>query len=278
MNKITSKVSERTFAAFCVIILFSIFSCSRAESSEGQKEENLKIAILGDSMTWIGGDNFEKPIGWTHYLTDLPIVMKSYARSGATWTNTTETKGDTAAYSEVLNPENVIYNQTLRLINDRNSFSPDLIIIFAGGNDAWFTKQRPGIFSIDTVPEIPAKALPSQFTSLAGSIALNIKLLKESFPKSRICLLTPVHGAKMDPASIEKVGNLIQSAGEALAVQVIRGDRLIPFSHEEESGPNRRFTYDGVHSNAEGAKAIAKCIKENIIQLTSRSKETGTNN
>ena len=233
--------------------------------SAGADDGNLKVALLGDSMTWIGGDNFEKPNGWTHYMADLPIEMKTYARSGATWTNSAETRGDTKAYSEVIHPENVIYNQALRLIGEAD-FTPDIIIIFAGANDAWFQSKRPGMFDLYFAPEsISLNSDPSEFTSLEGSVHLVCSILKGAFPDARLYIITPVNAGKISDADIERVSDVIETAASAEGATVIRGNREIPIRHDEEGGKRRKYTYDGVHTNKKGAKLIADCIKRNII-------------
>lgn len=229
-------------------------------------ENKLKVALLGDSMTWIGGDSFEKPKGWTHYVDDLPIEMKTYARSGATWTNTKETKGDTNAYSEVLDPENVIYNQALRLTDD-TGFKPDVVIIYAGTNDAWFSSKRPGLFG-NTPPAsetIEPGAKPADFTTLEGSIMLTNTLLRHRLPDVRIYLVTPANSGKISECAIQKVSEIIEKTGRKTGATVVRGDKLFGFHHKEEKTKPYRFTYDGVHTNEKGARKIADIIKSNIL-------------
>ena len=229
--------------------------------------KELNVALLGDSMTWIGGENFDQPKGWTYYLTSLPMNMKLYARSGATWTNTTRTKHNPTAYTEVLDDDNVIYNQIIRL-NEDTSFHPDIIVIYAGANDAWFVSKRPQVFqNTCTDPaEITENSNPKDYTSLEGSIVLGCTLLRNQFPGAEIYLVSPVHAGKIDPKRIEMVGNIMETAAGRLSVPVVRGDKEIPFIHNQETGTKRVNTYDGVHSNERGARLIAECLKERIFQ------------
>ena len=64
---------------------------------EMMAQQPLDVIIFGDSNTWYGGDNCDKPRGWNKWFKDAfqPATIKSYARSGATWTNTTTTKRNT---------------------------------------------------------------------------------------------------------------------------------------------------------------------------------------
>lgn len=235
-----------------------------------QGTDSLNVAILGDSMSWIGGDNCDKETGWTNHFhrafPDYNIGM--YARSGATWTNTVNTTGDTAFYSELLNDENVIYDQVMRLLNDveKNPASvPDIAIIFAGGNDAWFESKRPGIYDPAPLPEKNLKSVkPSEVTSLASSIELCCKLLRESFPSCRIVLMTPPEMSKTTPERIHKVGDTIAAKGAELGLEVFRTDRDLPFNHDVEKSENRIYTYDGAHSNPTGAKLISDYVIEKL--------------
>ena len=141
-------------------------------------QQPLDVIIFGDSNTWYGGDNCDKPRGWNKWFKDAfqPATIKSYARSGATWTNTTTTKRNTQENTARLGNDNVIYNQICRLeeaIDSGVQPQPQLILIMAGTNDAWFQKDRPGVFSvtaeeafaIDDIKDRPV----SEITSLTES-------------------------------------------------------------------------------------------------------------
>ena len=148
----------------------------------------MNIVLLGDSNTWIGGDECDKPQGWNKWFKDLcdkpqgwnkwfkdlanPLSCHSYARSGATWTHTPLTDYDTEEDTDVLSDNNVVYNQINRLkeaYRQQKQVKPDLIIVMAGTNDLWFADKRPD--------------------SLSTWIRYDARLLKEAFPESR-------HGAQ----------------------------------------------------------------------------------
>jgi GDSL-like Lipase/Acylhydrolase. len=140
-------------------------------------QQSLHVVMLGDSNTFIGGDDCSKPQGWNKWFKDLmnPISCRSYARSGATWTETPNTVYDINEYTEVLSDNNVIYNQVSRLLADvfdtKTQPVPDLILIMAGTNDLWFADKRPEPF-----PKY---------------IRQNCEMLKHAFPHARIVLITP---------------------------------------------------------------------------------------
>lgn len=227
-----------------------------------------RIALLGDSMTWIGGDSCQNPTGWSHYLKKSGIATEIdvYARSGATWTNTRNTKADIDFYSEILHDDNVVYNQVLRLINDADYDSlhaPDVILVFAGANDAWFSDKRSGIFD-NALPYCGCYADPASVTSLAGSVSLACNLLKDRFPKSIIILVTPIEMSKVPAEKITRVGDIIEMAGNKCGVITLRADRDVAIRNKEEKC-NPHYTSDGVHTNAEGAKMLGEYI---VYKLT----------
>ncbi len=253
------------------IVILSVFAiCSivyfYAKGAEYSEDFKLKIALLGDSMTWIGGDSCQNSVGWSHYLKEstTSCEINVYARSGATWTNTRNTHSDTEFYSEILHDDNVVYNQMLRLIKEADAdkmHTPDIIVIFAGANDAWFCDKRPGIFyaphpSLD----VPNKKIdPSMETSLFGSVRLVCNKLKVRFPKTKIVLITPIEMSKVPAEMTVRVSDTIESAGDVCGVTTLRADRDVAIRHIEEKN-KPRYTYDGVHTNAEGARMLGEYI------------------
>lgn len=229
----------------------------------------VRIALLGDSMTWIGGDSCGNAIGWSHQLkqTGIADAIDVYARSGATWTNTCSTRCDTAFYSEVLHDDNVIYNQARRLIGRVSagvSVVPDLIIVFAGANDAWFADKRPGIY--DSIPDLPEYTLstkPSDVTSLQGSVALVCDILTQSLPESKIMLVAPLEMSKVPASVTHKVSDIIAGVAAPKGITTLRADRDVDIRHDVEAD-TPVFTSDGVHTNEAGASLLATYIIRNI--------------
>lgn len=253
------------FAASLMTLLGAMHPFSPIQASTAEMN---RFALLGDSMTWIGGDDCGKETGWSHILKESGLADKIdiYARSGATWTNTASTRKDTELYTEVLHDDNVVYNQAIRLILDSDSTltSPSTIIIFAGANDAWFSNRRPGIFSkAEKECSYTLSTPPSEATSLFSSVALTCDLLQNRFPDSEIVLVTPLEMSKTDAETIHKVSDIIEEAGKNRGCHVIRADRESGILHEEElSKP--RYTYDGVHTNPEGARLVGDLIVKKL--------------
>ena len=236
--------------------------------------KSLDVVILGDSNTWIGGDDCDNAKGWNKWFKDFfrPASCKSYARSGATWTNTSATKTNTEEDIAVLGNDNVIYNQIMRLrlaVENGVQVTPDLVIIAAGTNDAWFQNKRPGIFSMSTemalmtVGEDLSEINVNEMTSLAQSVFYGIALLRESFPNVQIVLLTPLQCTATSLENIQKVGDTLVECAEACNIGWLRQDDS-KFLDREKELQHKRFTSDGTHTNAEGARHNAEIIAEMV--------------
>ena len=232
-----------------------------------------KIAILGDSMSWIGGDSCTNERGWTsHFKNKLkPGRIDMYARSGATWTNAAGTRKSTESYSEVLDDDNVVFNQALRLLEKCESdvtAKPDIIIIYAGANDAWFGKRhRPGYLTTGFSGGYPTSAEacdPSDFTTLESSVGLTCSLLQNRFEDARIILVTPVEMAKTTASNVHTVSDIIERTGKKMGLEVVRADKEVEIRNSVES-KRKKYTTDGVHTNKEGARLIADCISSYLM-------------
>lgn len=249
-----------------------------------------RIALLGDSMTWIGGDSCQNDTGWSHVLKESGIASQIdiYARSGATWTNTSSTRRNPLLYTELLHDDNVIFNQAIRLIEkaDTSSSVPDIIILFAGANDAWFADKRPGIFNstyriaqnTDTsTSHQHSHTEPGQTTSLEGSITLVAELLNSRFPNAILLFVTPLQMAKTDAGTIHTVSDIIEKTASEHGWVTLRADKETDITHNQEA-KSPKFTYDGVHTNAAGAKVLGEYILSHIKDLTSRHGLPTSNN
>ena len=251
------------------LILFGILY---AYANTNTSPTNLpEIALLGDSMTWIGGDSCQNSTGWSYVLKESGIVGKIdvYAKSGATWTNTKSTRRNPQHKTEVLHDDNVIYNQVIRLIenSDVNHNYPDIIVLFAGANDAWFKSKRPGMFEKEDSHRVfTTYTEPSSVTTLEGSVRLVCDILQKKFPYTTLLFVTPLQMAKIDAETIFKVSDIIEKTASPKGCHVIRPDKDTEINHEQEA-KSPKYTYDGVHTNPEGARIVGEYI---IKYLTSK--------
>ena len=252
------------FRGVSVVFLILLGIMYASANTNTSSSNSPKIALLGDSMTWIGGDSCQNATGWSHILKESGIAGKIdvYARSGATWTNTKSTKRNPEHYTEVLHDDNVVYNQTLRLIDnaDNSNENPDIIVLFAGANDAWFATKRPGLYSKeDTNIKYTLNTDPANVTTLEGSINFVSELLSKRFPNTSLLFITPVQMSKTDAETIFKVSDIIDKTATQKGFYVLRPDKETAIIHEQEA-ISPKYTYDGVHTNPEGAKILGNYI------------------
>ena len=178
------------------------------------------VVFLGDSNLWTGGKDNSDPHSWSYWFCkELSIKnSRNYARSGATWSHTRNTKPDVLSYEEKLSDNNVVFNQVLRLIKDARELrcpKPDYIFIMAGTNDAWFQNKRPQLFaeSVQNVFNQKNKK-HQQALSLARTVKLDCELLKKNFPECKIILVTPMFTTQASTNLISKVSDVITSCGK----------------------------------------------------------------
>ncbi|MBQ9560640.1 MAG: SGNH/GDSL hydrolase family protein [Bacteroidaceae bacterium] len=237
----------------------------------------LHVAILGDSNTWLGGDDCRKPRGWNTWFREslAPATCRSYARSGATWTHTEDTKQNTTEDTGVLSDDNVIFNQVWRLrdaVRRGEQACPDLILIAAGTNDVWFPQKRPRVFAqrVDEVfaatgePDLTAAS--EAWQTLAGAVRNGCEMLQESFPDAQIILLTPMQSTAIETADITKAGDVIEACGMRMNLSVIRMDREGCVNRMREQR-RMRYTYDGTHTSEAGARRNGRYVANRVRSL-----------
>jgi len=174
----------------------------------------------------------------------------------------------------VLGNDNVVYNQIERL---RQAYekgqqpAPQLIVIAAGTNDAWFIKKRPQVFE-KTVSQVFAQqdslttCLPvDKVLSLAEAVRYDCELLLETFPDAQLLLLTPLQSVAVATELIGRVGDIIEGCAQKMSLSVIRMDREGSVDAAAER-VTKRYTYDGTHTSEEGARhngyLVAQRVKE----------------
>ncbi|NPD91941.1 SGNH/GDSL hydrolase family protein [Xylanibacter muris] len=268
---------NKVFAVF-VRLLFSVFlPANVAGHPAADAHGSINVVLLGDSNTSIGGDSCNVATGWSKWFKErfAPASCISYARSGATWSNTSRTVYATAENISVLGDNNVIYNQINRLVEAcRKGVQPvpQLIVISAGTNDAWFHGKRPGVFgkSVADVFAVSTGYITgrkvSSVLSLAESVRYGCELLIEAFPDAQIVMLTPIQSAKVPADMIRKAGDVIEECGRMMGINVIRQD--YGGAVYGVRGTNvRRTTGDGVHTSEYGARRNGYYIANMIAPM-----------
>ena len=249
---------------------------------ENNPFSNLNIAIMGDSITWLGGVNCDGSIqshphcGWTEYFKEkaLPKSIYSYARSGAFWSHTEDTVYNISESIPETSPDNVIYNQINRLINNvSNGYAiPDVIIIASGTNDAWFPSSRPHAVEIDADTEFTntnayiTSSSPGAILSVAAAVRYDLEIIKTNFPNCQVFILSPLQSGSIALSRIRQVGQIIEDCAGYLSVPCIRQDKECGIYRAQEA-TNNIFTYDGTHTSSLGAKMIGYFLYSKIKSL-----------
>lgn len=261
----------------CIV---GLTGCQQAFSQESNTSAKLDVVILGDSNTWIGGDNCDKPKGWNKWFKDYmqPNTCTSYARSGATWTNTSKTQTNITENIDRIGNDNVIYNQIKRLekaVDTDKQVKPNLIIIAAGTNDAWFQHLRPNALkttakeTFSSTERYITHRNINEVLTLAESVRYGCEMLISSYPDAQIVLLTPLQSTAVSTEQISKVGDIIEQCGHYLGINTIRQDHNCIDRNRELV--EKKMTTDGTHTSEYGAKRngyyIANQIKS-ILQPT----------
>lgn len=247
-----------------------------------QKEQGLgHVVILGDSETWIGGDKCNGERGWSTWFAKetKPASCRSYARSGATWTCTENTKETIEEYSEKLSDNNVIYNQMQRLnmaclLGEQPV--PDVIFIAAGTNDVWFSKKRPRLYDAKQLAEYNATVAPSRLQTLTDAFLCITRILSERYPKARIVVLTPFQCIRVSDAEIGRIGDLMEQLAQTatkdnIPVDIIRMDKLSPVKSRKERVA-LCYTYDGVHTSKAGAMKHGNIVATELKHILATDK------
>lgn len=272
-------MKSRILSIFLLFFLVQASSCHNGRAYERAGVHPYDVVVLGDSNTWIGGDGCNQEKGWTRWFKESfsPTSCRSYARSGATWSNTRLTVHDEADSTDVLGDQNVIYNQVRRLQTSCRRGSqpvPDLILVAAGTNDAWFAQRRPGLLE-KTTDEVFADTAslsamaPSAVLSLAGAVRQDCELLQAEFPDATIVLLTPMQCTAAPAEAIEQVGDIIEECAIRLQVGVVRQDHKGCVRRNEELRQKHNTT-DGIHTSVEGAKCMGAMLSEAVQDILAR--------
>ena len=268
-------MKKACFWAVSLALLMLTLGCKKAQGQERVARddapalamtghEGLNVVILGDSNSSIGGDDCDQPRGWTKWFKErfAPATCKSYARSGATWTNTPQTRRNVKENIGKLGNDNVVYNQICRLEEAcRNGLqpSPHLIIISAGTNDAWFHDQRPQAFSMTAeeafnpsdrfITDREARTV----LSLAASVRYGCEMLMERFPDAQIVLLTPLQTTAAPYNLIRQAGDIIEACADRMCIGTVRLDKLGSV-YDVRERRQKTYTYDGTHTSEQGAR------------------------
>ena len=251
------------------------------------KWKGLKILTLGDSITAMGGVN-----GWTHWIKQYLIADKvvNVSVSGSTW----QDKVASQTYDGNPQPStdgNVMGNQVQKVLNakangDADYQDFDVITFSFGTNDSVD-------FSVQTKESVESQFITNyaqnNFTvvpldnvnrqTLAGAMRYGFQKLHEAYPNAVIFMCTPTQECYETFDSIYQKGDFINYVADRLGAETIDTRRCgirniyesqttIDYDHPEQFGaaPIQTDLLDGIHTNENGAKKIAKYNAREIMK------------
>lgn len=243
------------------------------------KWKGLKILTLGDSITAMGGVN-----GWTYWIKQYLLADKviNVSVAGSTW----QDKVANQTYDGNPQPStdgNVMGNQVQKILNAKNNGDADYqnfdVITFSfGTNDdidfALQTKESVETQFVTNYEQnkftiVPIEKLNRQ--TLAGAMRYGFQKLHEAYPNAAIFMCTPTQECYETFESIHKKGELINYIANRCGAETIdtcrcgirniyESQTIINYDYPEQSGtaPIQTDLLDGIHTNENGAKKIAK--------------------
>ena len=260
---------------------------SALPSSILPKWKGLKILTLGDSITAMGGVN-----GWTYWIKQYLLADKvvNVSVAGSTW----QDKVVNQTYDGNPQPStdgNVMGNQVQKVLNakangDADYQDFDVITFSFGTNDSVdfsvqtkesVEKQFITNYDQNNFTVVPIDNVNRQ--TLAGAMRYGFQKLHEAYPNAVIFMCTPTQECYETFDSIYQKGNLINYIADRLGAETIDTRRCgirniyesqttIDYDHPEQSGvaPIQTDLLDGIHTNENGGKKIAKYNAREIIK------------
>ena len=260
---------------------------SALPSSILPKWKGLKILTLGDSITAMGGVN-----GWTHWIKQYLLADKvvNVSVAGSTW----QDKVASQTYDGNPQPStdgNVMGNQVQKVLNAKSNGDTDYqdfdVITFSfGTNDSvdFSVQTKESVesqfitnYAQNNFTVVPLESVNRQ--TLAGAMRYGFQKLHEAYPRAVIFMCTPTQECYETFDSIYQKGDFINYVADRLGVETIDTRRCgirniyesqttIDYDHPEQSGaaPIQTDLLDGIHTNENGAKKIAKYNAREIMK------------
>lgn len=260
---------------------------SALPSSILPKWKGLKILTLGDSITAMGGVN-----GWTYWIKQYLIVDKvvNVSVTGSTW----QDKVANQTYDGNPQPStdgNVMGNQVQKVLNakangDADYQDFDVITFSFGTNDSidFSVQTKENVesqfitnYAQNNFTVVPLESVNRQ--TLAGAMRYGFQKLHEAYPNAVIFMCTPTQECYETFDSIYQKGDFINFIADRLGAETIDTRRCgirniyesqttIDYDHPEQSGaaPIQTDLLDGIHTNENGAKKIAKYNAREIMK------------
>jgi lysophospholipase L1-like esterase len=246
-----------------------------------------RISEVKDSGTyygqhiWISGDSISAMNTWWNVFNTHAFAksITNLAVSGATWRDKANTVLD-GNPTESSPSSNTISNQVQKLVNNAGSYPvPDVVIFFAGLNDAYGTP-----YSADNIDQhyisdgayIPLEDLDRK--NLAAAIRWSVETVRGLYPYAHVILVAPYQTAlgMRDYSIVSSIRDVIEASAIRLStpfVDLLKNSGIYgPF---ESNGAQGRYLADGIHLNGEGRDLVGLRIFDVVKGLSFPYREIG---
>ncbi|MFI3623152.1 SGNH/GDSL hydrolase family protein [Vagococcus fluvialis] len=204
--------------------------------------ENKSILMIGDSITWLDGNEVENMgliTGYQEVLKKQGASIYSYGNAGGTYRlhNQHSNRNHRSIYQEIVEKKFI------------NFYNADIVTLFGGTNDIGVGTHLGKIDSQD----------PNE---TFGALNLLIDFLKEKNPNGKIYLFTPLYSSK-ENRSEKDMNELVKGFEEIARIKDIKCiDMYHEFSIMNDTAT--MYLYDGLHPNDLGMELIGEKFKEII--------------
>lgn len=211
----------------------------------------------------------------------LAADYRCYALGGTRWSHTENTVADLSADASGVQDNLVMTNQLLRLLDDKrkNGYSPDMITVLCGLNDAAYSTLHPVLgsyeqaFSADlsgVTPEdwFSQPAYQELRQTVYGSFRFFLCTLIREFPYAYIVVITPqqVDNGVYTYERILPVCQALKQVSYRYSVPVI--DMFGESGVSDREGLNELFVLqDRIHPNARGEQLLYLYLEKRLRQM-----------
>lgn len=231
------------------------------------------IVVFGDSLT----DPQSGGTSWTESFINITDYhsFRGYGRGYCTWTFKNNTEYNIIDNTDANVGSNVIWNQFNKLkhdVDNNNTPTPDIIMIFCADNDIMQNKTI-GTESATFKAEAQSTDVKT-LTNLMDSIRYNIDTISAEYPNCIIVPIIPLLPSQYDKSKTYRDALITCYNNLGLSyIDVMYGSGIAWY---REMMKKTYFANDGVHLSPEGSMKIAKFIYQSLITMPRIQKLSGT--
>ena len=266
-----------------VLCLAFCLSCEKTiiyRETEDKKEESSEYTMpIMDTYCALGAStasmDWQRKVGQS-----LARDYRCYALGGTRWIHTGDSAADLTADASGGGDNRVMTNQLLRLLEDKKTgYSPDMITVLCGLNDAAYSTLRPVLgsyeeaFATDLSGVTPQQwfddpAYKELRETVYGSLRFFLQTLIREFPYANIVVITPqqVNNGTYTYERIEPICRALREVCRRYSVPVI--DMFWESGVSDMGNLNELYVgSDRIHPNAQGEYLLYVYLEKRLRQM-----------